>query len=153
MDLLCVTSASIGLMITAYYIGFVVGGFFCTFPDTYGRKKSCMLGLFMASTAMTVIIVSPNYWVRFAMFFLLGLSQIKNSVCYVWLSECTSKPHKASSFTYINMYDALTIVLTCAHFLFISKNWINVPLFFCGLSWLAFLLAFCCPESPRWHLV
>ena len=28
-----------------------------------------------------------------------------------------------------------------------------MPIVSCGLSWLAFLLAFCCPESPRWHLV
>ena len=48
MDLLCMTPATIGLMITAYYIGFAIGGLFFAFPDKYGRKKSLMIGLFLA---------------------------------------------------------------------------------------------------------
>ena len=49
MDLLCMSSARIGFLITAYYIGFAVGGFFCTWPDKYGRKFSVMFGLVLAA--------------------------------------------------------------------------------------------------------
>jgi len=35
----------------------------------------------------------------------------------------------------------------------ISKNWIHLPLIFCALSYFALLLAFLCPESPRWYLI
>ena len=49
MDLLCMTPATIGLMISAYYIGFAIGGLFCAWPDKYGRRLSCMFGLLLAS--------------------------------------------------------------------------------------------------------
>ena len=90
---------------------------------------------------------------RFAMFGLSGLSQIKNSVSYVWLSECTSKEYKARAFTTINIFDALPMVITCFYFMFISKNWVHLSTFFCVLSYVALIAAFICPESPRWLLV
>jgi len=61
-------------LITAYYIGFAVGGLGFTFPDTYGRKKSLIFGLVLSIISQTVTIASTNYWVRFAMFGLSGLS-------------------------------------------------------------------------------
>lgn len=67
MDLLCMTAAQIGFMITAYYIGFAIGGLFYTFPDVYGRKKSLIFGLTIGCISQTIMILVPNYWVRFAM--------------------------------------------------------------------------------------
>lgn len=87
------------------------------------------------------------------MFFLSGFSQIKNSVSYVWLSECTSSTYKPSAFTYISAFDALPMILTCLMYLFVSKNWLYLPLIFCVLSFIASILAYICPESPRWLLV
>ena len=87
------------------------------------------------------------------MFGLAGLSQIKNSVSYVWLSECTSRPYKTRAFTIINIVDAFPIVFCCLYFMLISKNWLYLPLFFCVLSYIALFAAFICPESPRWLLV
>ena len=74
MDLMCMSAGTIGLMITAYYIGFAIGGLCFTLPDNYGRKKSVIFGLFLATVSQTVMIFSTNYWVRFAMFGLSGLS-------------------------------------------------------------------------------
>ena len=153
MDLKCMTTVSIGLMITAYYVGFSVGGLLFGFPDKYGRKKSLIMGLGMSCVAQTVTIFVPNFWVRFAMFGLNGLSQIKNSVSYVWLSECTSQPYKSSAFTAINIVDALPMVITCLYFMFVSEQWVYLSTFFCAISYLALALAFICPESPRWLLV
>lgn len=153
MDLMCMSVAKIGFMITAYYIGFALGGLCFTFPDTYGRKKSLIFGLVLATISQTVMIISHNYWVRFAMFGLSGLSQIKNSCSYVWLSECTSKPYKARAFTTINIFDALPMVLTCVYFQFISKDWMHLSLIFCVLSYLALFATYFCPESPRWLLI
>jgi len=153
MDLKCMTTAAIGFMVTAYYIGFAIGGLFFGFPDKYGRKKSLILGLAISCIAQTVVITSSNYWVRFAMFGLSGLSQIKNSVSYVWLSECTSQPFKSQAFTFINIFDAMPMAITCLYFMFVSKHWVYLSLFFCVLSYLALAAAFFCPESPRWLLI
>ena len=72
---------------------------------------------------------------------------------YVWLSECTSKEYKSRAFTAINIFDAFPMVVTCFYFMFISKNWVHLSLFFCILSYVALIIAFICPESPRWLLV
>ena len=72
---------------------------------------------------------------------------------YVWLSECTSKDYKSRAFTCINIFDAMPMVVTCSYFMFISKNWVHLSLFFCVLSYVALIIAFICPESPRWLLV
>ena len=58
MDLVCMTPAAIGMMITAYYIGFAMGGLFFAFPDKYGRKKSLIMGLILSTISQTVMIVS-----------------------------------------------------------------------------------------------
>jgi len=99
------------------------------------------------------MICVPNFWIRFAMFGLSGVSQIKNTVSYVWLSECTSNLYKAQAFTVINVFDALPISITCLYFLFVSKNWMPLSLFFCILCYISLIVSFACPESPRWHLV
>lgn len=153
MDLMCVSVAKIGIMISAYYVGFAIGGVFFTWPDKYGRKFSCIFGLALSAVSQTVMIASSNFWVRFAMFFLSGLSQIKNSCSYVWLSECTSKDYKPKAFTYINIVDALPIVLMCVWFKYINKYWLYLPLLFTVLCYIAIIFAFFCPESPRWLLV
>ena len=140
-------------MITAYYIGFAIGGLFYTFPDVYGRKKSLIFGLTLGVISQTIMIFVPNYWVRFAMQGLSGLSQIKNSVSYVWLSECTSGPNKSKAFTAINVFDAFPMVFTAGYFMLISKDWLYLSLFFCALSYIALMVAFFCPESPRWLIV
>ena len=45
MDLLCMPVVRIGLMITAYYIGFAVGGLMYNWPEKYGRKNSVLIGM------------------------------------------------------------------------------------------------------------
>lgn len=153
MDLMCTAAATIGLLVSTYYVGFAIGGLFCTLPDKYGRKKSLMFGLVLSVISQTVMIVSSDFWVRLSMFFVAGLSQIKNTCSYVWLSESTSKPYKAITFTYINSFDALPFVFTCLFYMFVSKNWVILPAIFCCLSVVALILAYFCPESPRWLLV
>ena len=83
----------------------------------------------------------------------MGLSQIKNSVSYVWLAECVSMPMKPAAYTYINIIDAIPMAVFCAYVSYIDKNWLSINMYALGISYLAFFLAFLCPESPRWYLV
>ena len=74
MDLLCTSAASIGFIVSGYYIGFAIGGIFCSLPDKYGRKNACIFGLILSALSQTINIMVPIYWVRFAMFFVSGLA-------------------------------------------------------------------------------
>ena len=86
-------------------------------------------------------------------FFGMGLSQIKNSVSYVWASECVPLPQKSLSFTIINLIDALPMAVLCLYFLFISKDWYYINFYVTLTGYVALMFAFICPESPRWLLV
>ena len=99
------------------------------------------------------MLFSANFYVRTAMFFLMGLSQLKVGVSYVWLSECVGFQYKSTAFTLINMFDGMTMANVCLYYMFISLDWFWLCLFFCLLSYVATLTILICPESPRWHLV
>ena len=153
MDLLCVSKAKISLMITVYYICFAAGGAMYTLPETIGRKRSVMLSAFLSLIAQTTILCCEKLIVRTLCFALMGLAQIKNSVSYVWLAECVPMSQRAQAYTYINIFDAIPMAVFCIYVSFIQKDWYGINLIATGLSYIAFILAFFCPESPRWYLV
>ena len=61
--------------------------------------------------------------------------------------------NKASGNTYINVWDALVMVVVCIYYLTVSKNLIWLQIFMLILSLIALGLSFVCPESPKWHIV
>ena len=153
MDLKCMSAATIGLMVTAYFVGFAINGLFFTIPDQIGRKKSVLIVMVLSCIAQTVILFVPNFVVRTAMFFLMGLTQLKVGVAYVWLSECVGFAYKSSAFTLINIFDGLTMAVVCIYYMWISKEWFYLCFAMAILSYIATCCILLCPESPRWHLV
>lgn len=140
-------------MITAYFVGFAINGLFSTVPDKLGRKRTTFLVMIMSCIAQTIMLLVPVFAVRTLMFFIMGLSQVKVGVSYVWFSECVGFPYKSTAFTIINIFDGLTLAIQCIYFLYISRNWFWLPFFFTLLSYAATMTILICPESPRWHLV
>lgn len=137
---------------TTYFIGFAFGGLMYGLPDRYGRKRAVQLGLFMSCFAQTVMLLSNSFAVRSAMFFIMGLASIKNTVSGVWLSECVSFRYKPTAHTMINAFDALPIAIVCLTYMFITRYWLWVCLAGTILTYVATVASFFCPESPRWHL-
>ena len=45
MDLVCTPMSSIRMIVTSYFIGFLLGGLAYAIPDIYGRKKALLIGL------------------------------------------------------------------------------------------------------------
>lgn len=74
MDLKCMQAATIGLMVTAFFLGFAINGLFFTIPDKYGRKWTIFFAMVLSCIAQTVMLFVPNFKVRTAMFFLMGLT-------------------------------------------------------------------------------
>ena len=153
MDLVCISKSTIGLIVTAYYIGFASGALFYQWPEKYGRKYPMQLGMAVSLVAQTAIMFSTNFYVRTIGFYLMGLSQIRNSLSYVWASECVPLPKKSLAFTVINLVDAIPVGVTCLYFWFISKDWYTLNFYQLLICYAAFLGVFLCPESPRWLLV
>ena len=140
MDLLCTAAPTIGLMLSVYFIGFALGGLAYSLPDRFGRKRCIFFGLSLSCFAQTVMLISNSFGVRTFMFFLMGLAQIKNSLSYVWLSECVSFRYKPTAFTMINIVDAIPMAIVCLSFLFLTKSWIWVCLLSTVLTYAATIL-------------
>ena len=109
--------------------------------------------MLISCIAQTVMIFESTFSVRAIMFFIMGLTQLKVGVSYVWLSECVGFPYKSTAFTLINIFDGLTMAIVCVYYLWVSRDWIWLCVFFAGLSYVATFTVLICPESPRWHLV
>jgi len=88
-----------------------MNGLFSTAPDNLGRRKTTFLVMIMSCIAQTVMLLVPMFSVRTLMFFVMGLSQIKVGVSYVWFSECVGFPYKSTAFTIINIFDGMTMAI------------------------------------------
>ena len=53
---------------------------------------------------------------RTLMFFVMGITQIKVGVSYVWLSECVGFRYKSSAFTVINVFDGMSMAILCVYY-------------------------------------
>ena len=103
--------------------------------------------------SQAVMLTVTNFYLRSLMFFIMGLTQVKIGVSYVWLSECVGNPFKSTSFTIINVFEGLTLAVVGIYYVYISRNWYWLCLVMFIISILATALIPFCPESPRWHLV
>ena len=152
MDLVCVPSSQVSLMLSWLFIGTIASVVLVTVPDQFGRKYSVILGMVIALLAQIVMLLVPSLLVRSICFFLIGFSGFKNSTAYVWGSECVPFKKRTAVFTVINVVDALPTVITGLFYLLIKPDWFPVYAFNIALSSSGLLLAFACPESPRWLL-
>ena len=62
-------------------------------------------------------------------------------------------PKKSIAFTAVNIYDIVTVSITCAYFAYLSTNWYTLNLFMLIISYIGFFGLFIAPESPRWLLI
>ena len=99
------------------------------------------------------MLISSNMTVRTICFFFMGFSNLKISQSYVWASETEALERRAGAITIIGVADAITGFVAGMYYIFISRDWFPLYMFVTGLSYLAIILAFFMPESPRWLLV
>ena len=84
---------------------------------------------------------------------MLGLGRLKDSQCYVWLSECFPFRLKSTAFTIINIVDSLPLLVTCFYLFFIERDIYPINIWVFYVSCAALALSVICPESPRWLLI
>ena len=143
------------MLITVYFIMLAVGGLlFFPVPDRIGRKKTHYVFSTIHLAAQFACLLQPNYWVRMLSMGVLGLTMVKNSLCYVWLFEFMIKQHKSSSCLFINMFDESQMLIACFYFFFIGDDWYPICLRYCIVASVAFMLITALiPESPKWLLL
>ena len=86
MGLMCVSRTMINYIVTAYFIAYSVAGLFMfAVPDQWGSKKTMAVFGTLHCLAQFTIIFVPDYTVRLLGYAMMGVCQLKNSVCYMWL--------------------------------------------------------------------
>ena len=96
-----------------------------------------------------VIIFFPSYWFRLAAFCILGLCQLKNTVCYVWIADLVPSRNSNACSIAMTSNDAFTLACVCFYFLVISRNWFPLFMMMTVVGTIALLvLVFVVPESP-----
>ena len=155
MGLSCKTPIQIGYMATAYFIGYGFGGYAHAYPDSLGRRKSTIGGLVLALACMTVIMLVPDYKVRLAGFFLLGLGTVKDVAAPIWVSECVGcdPKDKATAYSITNVFDAAPVLVVYACILLGGVNWAYLYFTILGIGYVSLFILFLCPESPEWLLL
>ena len=121
-------------------------------PDRIGRKKSVIGGMAVSIAAQIVMLFMPSLLARSICFFVMGLANLKNSQSYVWASECVPFERRSRAFTIINVVDAFPTLITGLFYLLIARDWFTIYAINVAVSFSALVLAFACPESPRWLL-
>ena len=152
MDLMCTPVTQLSLMFCMHFIGTILGGFLAVIPDRIGRRKSVIYGMAMSIASQIVMLFVPNILVRSICFFFMGIANLKNSQSYVWSSECVPFARRSKAFTIINVFDCVPTLVTGLFYLFIGRDWFTIYLINVIISITGFVLAFVCPESPRWLL-
>ena len=130
-----------------------MGGLLAVIPDRIGRKKSVIGGMIVSLIAQTIMLFVSNFIVRTVCFFIIGFSNLKNSQSYVWASEVVPFHRRARAYTIVNVVDAMPTVITGLFYVFVQRDWFTIYAINVAVSYSALLLAFFCPESPRWLLL
>ena len=106
MDLMCSSDSQINMLFSVYFIMLAVGGLlFFAVPDRLGRRKTHYIFSTINLVGQLTALFIPIYWVKVLAMGILGVTMVKNSLCYVWLFEYMLKRHKSSACSFINLVD------------------------------------------------
>ena len=122
MDLMCTPKTKISLMYSMNFVGTLTSVTLAFLPDRIGRKKTVIYASALSLATQVVMLLVPNLLVRSICFFLLGISTMKNSLSYVWSSECVPLNRRSRAFTVINMVDCVPTIVTGIIYLLGSRN-------------------------------
>lgn len=156
--MICSGKVTISMFGIVFFIGYTLGAF--TLPplaDKYGRKSTTLLTMVAFVVDLTLILVLPTgdhqmiYVIIGSMFFQGLGTALRHAAGYCYLLEFF--PSEDADFVGSAFFicDGATYIWLSLYFLYISKDWHWVLLFFdlvavlsSGLVWLYL------PESPKW---
>ena len=152
MDLVCANMVAINFMVSARYIAYGVAGLFLfAMPDKYGRKWTIAITSAIMIVAQFLMIFVPTYEARLVGFIFFGLTMLKATVPYIYISELVPPKHAATVSVTMTSFDSATLLIFNLYLLFISRYWLPLVLTMTILASLALVCAvFILPESPSW---
>ena len=154
MNLVCADMVAINFMISARYIAYGITGILIfKVPNLFGRKWTIAITSLFIIIAQFLMIFVPTYEARLIGFILFGISMLKASLPYVYISELVPPENTSTTASLMTSYDSSTLVFLNIFFLLISRDWFPITLIMTIISMFALFVAiFLIPESPSWLL-
>jgi hypothetical protein len=154
MDMECAPKTVVGSMIACYSVTAGISGLFLfSLPNKWGRIKTMRVFGGLSVLAQLIIIFVPNLHARQFGFGLLGLSQLKNGVSYVWMFEGVESNIKSTVCGIMNTFDTITLAIMSVYFMY-EPNWFYLQLTMTSLCALSYvILMTVMPESAKWCLI
>ena len=153
--MMCTPGSTVNLLFSIYFMMLALGGLlFFAVPDRIGRRSTHYIFSSVNLIGQLFALFVPIFWVRCVAMGLLGITMVKNSLCYVWLFEFMMKKHKSSACSFINLVDWAQPLIVCFYFFNIDNEVYPIFLNYTIVGIISFLLiTFLCPESPKWLLL
>ena len=112
LNLTCVPGYMIGLMGSAYFLGFAISsGITPTIGDRYGRKKPYTISLFVQTCAYALIISSKDIRATIGSYFLVGLcAGGRDVIGAMYQAEFMPEKYHVIAMTGVNCVDATAMI-------------------------------------------
>ena len=154
-DLHCTTSSfEIGLFGSLFFAAFVIGSLiFPPLSDCIGRRPIALIGILVQAICSTMLMFSSSEVFTYVLLFDMGLVYPCNIfVGYVLVMELIPESNTAAATSLTLGLDGLVLMWCSLFFMFVSNNWRHLYWMPVVGTYIAFIMVFCLPESPK-HLV
>ena len=119
------------------------------YADIYGRRLIYSVAIVMAFILYVLVFFMPNATMMIILMFFFGICfAMLYTIGYVNLFESVPKKYVALVGACFGVWDFSTPLLTSLYFVYISKDWVYLGMFGCGLQFLSMISLFLVQESP-----
>lgn len=149
----CISKARIGLIGSAYFIGWAFAAVFIPrLSDLLGRKVTFLFSMALQLCAFFALYFSRNVNLTTVCMFFFGMAAVgRCSISYLFMMELLPTNMQTLAGTILQVNNNLVSVIATVYFWYISKNWLWIELFAGGLNILCMvtcMLVF--PETPKY---
>lgn len=153
LDLTCVAKELIGLMGSAYFLGFAISSGVTPYVADkfhYGRKKPYIASLLLQTVAYIFIFASKSIYFTIFNYLLVGLSAGgRVAIGTTYMNEFIPVKNQNLATTLLNVGDACIMIYQAIYYS-VNKSWL--PLHILGIIGAIIIICFVCllPESPKY---
>lgn len=154
MNLTCVESSKVLQIISAYFVGYLVGIYLIEIPAKLGRKGALklILPLYILGSSITVYSLSLNQ--KAIGFFIQGLLHVKMSICQQHMLELVPEAHKGFSAKFMTAFDASSLCVFGLCLIFFTSNLVKLTeIVFLTKTVASVIYLVMAPESPYWLII
>lgn len=152
LDLTCTNKSVIGLIGSAYFLGYAIAALFIpAISDKVGRKWPLMVSLLIQTSFYALLFVSKDVYLTIACFLGVGVAAGgRGPISCVYGNEMITTKYQNPMTTAINIVDASVMLFQVLLYHF-DRNWIQIHLVGIIGAVLIILGNLTLPESPKYY--